>query len=116
MKLQARPWRTTQDGRVIVKSSDKTWSTEERNGNPLQNSCCKNAVDGMKRQKDMMPEDQPLLRWKVSDMLLGKSGEISPERMKRMGQSRNDAQVLMCLVVKVKSKEQYCKGTWNVRP
>ena len=36
-------------------------------------------------------------------MLLGTSGEIILERMKRMGQSRNDAQVLMYLVVKVKS-------------
>ena len=92
---------------VIVKSSDKTWSTEERNGNPLQNSCCKNAVDGMKRQKDMMPEDQPLLRWKVSDMLLGKSrGQllIDPVSVKRLGESRNDALLWMCLVVKANSK------------
>ena len=61
MKLWAMPWRTTQDGQVIVKSSEKTWSTKERNGNPLQNSCCENPMDGMKRQKEMMP-DQPLLR------------------------------------------------------
>ena len=56
------PSRTTQDGWVIVKNSEKTWFTEERNGNPLQNSCCANPRDGMKRQKDMMSEDQPLLR------------------------------------------------------
>ena len=36
-------------------------------------------------------------------MLLGKSGEIAPERMKRLGQSGKDAQLWMCLVVKVKS-------------
>ena len=38
-------------------------------------------------------------------MLLGKSrGQllIVPERMKRLDQSRNDAQLWMCLVVKVK--------------
>ena len=37
----------------------------------------------------------------------GKSGGkslIAPERMKRLGQSGNDAQLWMCLVVKVKSK------------
>ena len=48
---------------------------------------------------------------KVSNMLLGKSGGQSltvPERMKWLGQSRNDAHLQMCLVVKVKSKEQYC--------
>ena len=49
----------------------------------------------------MSPPDQ-----KVSTMLLGKSrGQllIAPERMKRLGQSRNNAQLLLCLVVKVKS-------------
>ena len=32
----------------------------------------------------------------------GKSGETAPEEMKKLGQSRNDAQLWMCLVVKVK--------------
>ena len=36
-------------------------------------------------------------------MLLGKNGEIAPERMKRLGQSKNDAQLWMCVVMKVKS-------------
>ena len=36
-------------------------------------------------------------------MLLEKSGEIAPERMKRLDQSGNHAQLCMCLVVKVKS-------------
>ena len=39
-------------------------------------------------------------------MLLGKSGGqllIAPERMKLLGQSRNDVQLWMRLVVKVKS-------------
>ena len=39
-------------------------------------------------------------------MLLGKSREqllIAPERMKRLGQSKNDSLLQMCLVVKVKS-------------
>ena len=36
-------------------------------------------------------------------MLLEKSREIAPEGMKRLTQSRNDAQLWMCLVVKVKS-------------
>ena len=36
--------------------------------------------------------------------------------MKRLSQSRNDAQSWMCLVVKVQGcKEQYCIGTLNVR-
>ena len=44
--------------------------------------------------------------WKVSNMLLGKSrGQLltAPERMKQLGQSGNDTQLWMCLLVKVKS-------------
>ena len=43
---------------------------------------------------------------KVSNMLLGKSGEellIASERMKWLRQSGNNAQFWMCLVKKVKS-------------
>ena len=36
-------------------------------------------------------------------MLVGKSREIAPERMKRQGQNGNDARLWTCLVVKVKS-------------
>ena len=36
-------------------------------------------------------------------MLLGKRGQIPPERMNQLGQSRNDAQLRMCLEVNVKS-------------
>ena len=41
------------------------------------------------------------LEW--ANMLLGNSKEIAPERMKRLDQSGKDAQLWMCLVVKVKS-------------
>ena len=42
--------------------------------------------------------------WKVSNMLLGraKGKIIALERMKRLVQSRNDAQFWICLMVKVK--------------
>ena len=42
----------------------------------------------------------------MSSVLMRKSGGqllIAPERMKHLGQSGNDAQLQMCLVVKVKS-------------
>ena len=39
VKLWVMPFRVTQDGWVMVKSSDKTWSTGERNGKLLQYSC-----------------------------------------------------------------------------
>ena len=44
--------RATQDGQVMVESSDKTWSTGEGNGKPLQYSCLENPMNSMKRQKD----------------------------------------------------------------
>ena len=60
MKLWAMLCRVTQDGWVIVKSSGKTWSTGGGNGKALQYSCCKNLMNSIKRQKDMMLEDEPL--------------------------------------------------------
>ena len=79
------------------------WSIGGKNGKPFQYSCHKNPMNSMKKQKDM--EDEPPGQ-KVFNMLLGKSGRQSlkaPERMKQLGQSGNDAQLCMCLVVKVKS-------------
>jgi len=51
--------------------------------------------------KKMTWEDKPT-RW-LGVHLLGKNREIVPERMKRMGQSKNNTQFWMCLVVKVTS-------------
>ena len=48
-------------------------------------------------------------------MLLEKSGEITPERMKRQSQRENSIQLWMWLVMVRSYKEQYCIGTWNVR-
>ena len=58
MKLWAIPCRTTQDRWVIVKSSDKTWSTGGGNNNSLQYSCLENPMNSMKRQKDTTLEDE----------------------------------------------------------
>ena len=51
-------------------------------------------------------------------MLLDKSGEKTPERMKRQSESKNKAQLWMSGDgSKVRGcKEQYCIGTWNIRP
>ena len=37
--------------------SDKTWSTGELTGKPLQYSCLENPMNSMKRQKDRTLED-----------------------------------------------------------
>ena len=44
--------RATQDGWVMVKSSDKMWPTREGNGKQLQHSCIENPMNSMKRQKE----------------------------------------------------------------
>ena len=117
MKLWAMPCRATQDGRVIVESSDKTWFTGEGNGKSLQYSCFENPMDSMKRQKEVTPEDEPPRLDSVQYATGEEQRAIAPARMKWLGQSRNDIQLWMCLVVKVVwcCKEQYCIGTWNVK-
>ena len=55
--------RVTQDGQVLVESSDKMWSTREGNGKPLQYSCLENPMNSMKRQKDRTLKDE--LPWPV---------------------------------------------------
>ena len=50
--------RATEDGRVMVGSSDKTWSAGEGNGKPLQYSCLENPMTSMKRQKDRTLKDE----------------------------------------------------------
>ena len=52
------PCRATQDGRVMVESSDKMWSTGEENGKPLQFYCLENPMNSMKRQKGMTLKDE----------------------------------------------------------
>ena len=51
-------------------------------------------------------------------MLLEKSGEIAPERMKRLSLSRKKSPVMDVSGCESKvrcCKEQSCIGTWNVR-
>ena len=52
------PCRATQDGRIVVESSDKMWFTGEENGKPLQYSCLEIPMNGMKRQKDKTLKDE----------------------------------------------------------
>ena len=41
-----------------MESSDKTWSTGEGNGKPLQYSCLDNSMNSMKMLKDMTLKDE----------------------------------------------------------
>ena len=108
MKLWAMPHRATQNRWVMVESSDKMWSTGEGNGNPVF----------LVWEPDEQYEKATrydIERWtpQVPNMLLEKSGEITPERMKRWRQNENnvtgDGSKVCCC------KEHYCIETWNVR-
>ena len=110
-------YRATQDGQVIVKSSDKTWPTGEWNGKPLQHSYLENHKNSMKRQKDMT------LTWKAElPRLVGtqyaigqeqrnssrRNEEAEPKWKQHPVVSGGESKVQFC-------KEQYCIRTWNVR-
>ena len=105
MKLWSMLCKATQDRQIIVKSSEKTRSTGGGYGKPLQYSWQENPMNYMKRQKDTTLEEEPPGQ-KVSSMLLGKrTGQLlmAAEWRKQLGQSWNDVQLWVCLVVKVKS-------------
>ena len=96
----------------------KTWSTGEGNGKPLQYSCLENPMNSMKRQKDRTVKDElPRLvgtqyatveQWRNSSR---KNEETEPKQKQRpvVGVTGDGSEVRCC-------KEQYCIGTWNVRP
>ena len=52
------PHSATQDGRVMMESSDKTWSAVEGQGKPVQYSCLENPMNYMKKQKDRTLKDE----------------------------------------------------------
>ena len=49
-KIGRASCRATQYGPVMVESSEKTWSTGEGNGKPLQYSCLESPMISVKRQ------------------------------------------------------------------
>ena len=109
--------RVTQDARVIEESSDKTWSTGEENGKPLQYSCLENPMNSMKRQKGMTLKDE-LPRSVSAQYTTGeewrnisrKNEETEPKQSQQpvVDVTSDESKVRCC-------KEQYCIGTWNVK-
>ena len=109
--------RATLDGRVMVESSDKTWSPGDGNGRPLQYSCLENPVNSMKRSKDRTLKDE-LPRSVGAQYATGgqrrnnsrKNEETEPKQNQHpaVDVTGDGSKVRYC-------KEQYCTGTWNVR-
>ena len=109
--------RATQGRQVLVKSSDKTWSTGEANGKPLQYSCLENPTNNMKRQKDRTLKDE-LPRSIGAQYVTGDQWRNNSRKNEEMEPKQEQHPVVdvtgdgrkhrLC-------KEQYCIGTWIVR-
>ena len=109
------PSRATQDGQVMGESSDKTWSTGEGNGKPLQYSCLENPMNSMKRTvKDVFPRSVsrcPIYatgdQWRNNSR---KNEEMEPKQKQHpdVDVTGDGSKIQSC-------KEQYCIVTWNVR-
>ena len=101
----------------MVDSSDKTWSTVEGNGKPLQYSCLKNPKNSMKRQKDRTLKDK-LLRSVGAQYATGDQWRNNSRKNEGMQPKQKQHQVVDETGDRSKvqcCKEQYCIGTWNVR-
>ena len=101
----------------MVESSDKTWSTGEGNGKPLQYSCLENPTNCMKRQKDrtlkdelprsVSAQDATVEEWRNNSR---KNEEMEPKQKQHPVVDVTGAgSKVQCY------KEQYWIGTWNVR-
>ena len=100
----------------MVENSDKTWSTGERNGKPLQYSCLENPMNSMKRQKYKTLKDDLSRSVGVQNATeeewrnnFRKNEEAEPK------QKQCPAVDVSGDVSKLQCKEQCCIGTWNVR-
>ena len=111
------PCGATQDGRVMVESSDRMWPTGEGNGKPLQYSCLENPMNSVKRKNDRILKEEPPRsvgaqyaagdQWRNNSR---KNEETEPKQKQHpVVDVTGDRSKLQCC------KEQYCIGTWNVR-
>ena len=101
----------------MMESSDKTWSTGEGNGKPVQCSCLEHPMNSMKRPKDRTLKEE-LSRSLGAQYATGdqwrnnfrRNEEAEPkcEQYPVVDVSDTESKVRCC-------KEQYCKGIWNVR-
>ena len=107
----------TQDGWVMMESSDKMWSTGEGNGKPLQYSCLENPMNSMKRQKDRtlkyeLPRSVDV-QYATGDQWRNNSRnneETEPKQKQHpVADVTGDRRKVRCC------KEPYCIATWNVR-
>ena len=111
------PHRATQNRWVMVESFDKTWSTGEGNGKPLQYSWLENPMNSMNRQNDGTLKDE-LPRSVGTHYATGDQWRNNSRKNEGMEPKwkqypvvdvAGDGSKVQC------GKEQYCIRTWNVR-
>ena len=86
--------RATQDGGVMVESSEKTWSIGEGNGKPLQYSHLENPMNSMKRQKDRTLKDE-LPRLVGAQYATGDQWRNNSRKNEEMDSKKNNTQLWM---------------------
>ena len=86
-------FRATQDGWIMVESSEKMWSTGEGNGKPLQYSYLESPMNSMKWQKDRTLKDE--LPSSVGAQYATGDQWRSNSIMKGWSQSKNNTQLWM---------------------
>ena len=101
----------------MVENSDKTWSSGEGNGKPLQYSCLENPMNSMKREKGRTLKEE-LSRLVGAQYATGYQWRNNSRKNEGMEPKQKqypvvdvtgDGSKVQCY------KEQYCIGTWNVR-
>ena len=78
----------------MVESSDKTWSTGEGNGKPLQYSCLENPMNSMKRQKDRTLKNE-LPRSVGAQYATGELWRNNSRKNEEMEPKKNNTQLWM---------------------
>ena len=101
----------------MVETSDKTWSSGEGNGKPLQYSCLENPMNSMKRQNDRIPKEE-LPRSVGAQYATGDQGRNNSRKNEKTEPKQKQYPVVDATSDRSKvrcCKEKYCIGTWNVR-
>ena len=117
MKLWAMPCRATQDGQVMVESSDRMWSTGEREWQATAVFLPWESHEQYEKTKRYDTEKWTpqvgwcqICYWRSVENNSRKNEEMKPKQKQHpVADVTGDGSKVQCC------KEQYCIGTWNVR-
>ena len=111
--------RATQDGRVIVKCTDKTWPTGGGNGKTRQYSCRENPMSSMKEQKHITLEDEsPRLegvQYAMGEEQRAITNISRKNELAEPNRKQHSTVAVSCGESQVQCCKQYCIEIWNVR-